>query len=59
MYIPILVTVCNYINMKNVIKCLNQLNHKGTGHTYQVSRIKPERHALAIFLTLTRIIKII
>ena len=30
-YRPILLTVCNYISMRKVIKCLNQLNHKRTG----------------------------
>ena len=27
-YIPILLTACNNIIMKNMIKCLNQLNQK-------------------------------
>ena len=26
-----LLTVCNNNSMKNVIKCLNQLNHRGSG----------------------------
>ena len=30
MYIPNLLRVRNNISMKNMIKCLNQLNHRGT-----------------------------
>ena len=28
---PILLTACSSIRMKNVTKCLNQLNHRGIG----------------------------